>query len=80
MLPVNSLSEVFPQLPVIDIILLGRFSLRMDDASVKNFKVSLTIIFFLELFPLLAIAKEAPFAKASLINRLPSFFWIFFDC
>ena len=49
-LPINSLSEVFPQLPVIDIILLDRFSLRIDEASVKNFKVSFTTITFLIFF------------------------------
>ena len=73
-LPVNSLSEVFPQLPVIDIILLDRFSLKMEDASVKNFKVSFTTIVFLDFIRLLTIAKDAPLASASLTNKLPSLF------
>ena len=46
----------------------------MEDAFVKNFKVSFTTIFFLDFFCLLTIARDAPLAKASLTNKLPSLF------
>ena len=67
-LPANSFSEVLPQLPVIDIILLDRLSLKIEDASVKNFKVFFTTIFFLDFFWLLTTANDAPLVSASLVN------------
>ena len=73
--PINSLSEVFPLLPVIAIILLSLFSLKIEDASVKNFKVSLVLICFLSFLNLSVTASEAPFLKASLINKFPSLFF-----
>jgi uncharacterized membrane protein (DUF373 family) len=49
-------------------------SLKTEDASVKNFNVSFTTILFLDFFWLLTIARDAPLAKASLTNKLPSLF------
>jgi hypothetical protein len=54
--------------------LLGRFSLKIEDASVKNFRVLFTTIFFLDFFWLLTIARDAPLVNASLTNKLPSLF------
>ena len=62
-LPMSSFKEVFPQLPVIAIILLKEFSLRIAEASVKYFKVFLTLIcldIFFCLSNLLTIANDAP--------------------
>ena len=57
--PVNSFKEVFPQLPVMAIILLDKFSLKIEDAFVKKFKLSFTIIFFLIFSPhLLSLNKH----------------------
>ena len=76
-LVINSFNEVFPQLPVIAIILPKLFSLKIEDDFVKNFKVSSTLncleILF-NLFILLTIASDAPFLKASLTKRFPFLF------
>jgi len=78
--PINSFNEVFPQLPVIAIILLKEFSRIIEDVSVKNFKVFPTLIcleIFFGLFSLLTIAKDAPLLKASLTNKFPFLFFPF---
>ena len=77
-LAINSFNEVFPQLPVIAIILLEEFSLKIKDAFVKNFRVSFTLIcleIFSNLSILLTIAKEAPLLNASFINKFPFLFF-----
>ena len=63
-----------PQLPVIPIILHEIFSLNNDDAFVKNFRVSLVLIFFSSFFKLLTTASDAPLLNASFTNKFPSFF------
>ena len=44
--PIISFKVVFPQLPVIEIILALIFSLNIDEHIVKNFRVFLTLICF----------------------------------
>ena len=43
-LPNNSLSVVFPQLPVIAITFVSMLFLKIFETSVKNFKVFFTLI------------------------------------
>jgi len=67
-LPNSSFKEVFPQLPVIAIILPLKFSLTIFEDLVKNSNVLETLIclFFLFRFLILfTIARDAPFLKAS---------------
>ena len=76
-LPNNSFNVVFPQLPVIAIILVFIFFLKIIELLVKNFKESLTltwrvVLFFLLI--LLTMVNEAFFFYACSINLLPSFF------
>ena len=73
--PTNSFKEVFPQLPVIAIILLDVFSLNNEEDFVKNLKVSFTLICFGFFLNLLTTAKDAPLLKASFTNKLPSLFF-----
>jgi len=77
-LPINSFNEVFPQLPVIAMILLSEFSLTTEDVSVKNFKLSFTLIClekFFNLSMVLTTAKEAPLLNASFTNKFPFLFF-----
>ena len=79
-LPNNSFSVVFPQLPVIAIILVLKFFLKIFEASVKNFNVSFTFIWRLisKLFwTLETIANDALFLKDCFIKLFPSFFFPF---
>ena len=63
----RSFKEVFPELPVIDIIFALEIFRTSLDAFVKTLKVLFILIFFdLLNFPnLFTIAKEAPFLIAS---------------
>ena len=57
-MPINSFKDVFPQLPVIAIILANEFSLTLLEVFVKKLKVLLTLIcldFFSDLLILFTI-------------------------
>ena len=73
--PTNSFKEVFPQLPVIAMILLVLLSLNNEEAFVKNFKVFFTLICLGVFFKLSTIAKDAPLLKASCTNKFPFLFF-----
>ena len=65
--PISSFKDVFPQLPVIAIILPNEFSLTILEVFVKKFRVLLTLIcldFFSDLLILFTIANDDFFLKA----------------
>ena len=66
--PINSFKEVFPQLPVIAIILPDEFSLTLIEVFVRKFKLLGTLIcfdIFSDFLNLFITAKDAPLSKAS---------------
>ena len=76
--PVICFREVFPQLPVIAIIVPWKLSLTNFDRSVKHSKVLDTFICFFRLrlfWYLFTIAKDAPLLIEFFKKKLPSFFF-----
>ncbi len=74
----SSFREVFPQLPVIAIILDKEFCLIISEVFVRKASVFSTFIclfLFLDLSILFTTAKDAPLLKASPINLFPSLFF-----
>ena len=68
-----SFKEVFPELPVIDIIFEFETFLNVEAAFVKVFKELSTLIFLILLFLYeFTMQKAAPFLIASSANLLPS--------
>ena len=75
--PINSFSEVLPELPVIAIVFILDVFLTIAEHLVSKFNEFFTLILFLFIFPnfLSIIAIFAPLFNASSANLLPSIFF-----